>query len=284
MIAIASPRRHFVPLREELAKFPAFFRRDLLIAWSYRTAFLSDWASLLLQTFLFYLIGRMVDPNVLPSYGGSRATYMEFVMVGIAVSAFLSMALVRVSSNIRQEQYAGTLESVLVTPTAPATFQIGSIAYDLVYVPVRTFLFVAFIVVIFGIPLNPAGILPAMLLLLLFIPFVWGLGVLGAASAITVRRGASAVGFLMTVLTIASGAFYPLAVLPGWVREFASANPMTTTIEGMRQELLGSLPASDLLHDVGILVLAGVVSVTFGIAAFRVALSRERRKGTLGLY
>jgi ABC-2 type transport system permease protein len=209
---------------------------------------------------------------------------MEFVMVGIAVGAFLSMALVRVSSSIRNEQYAGTLESILVTPTAPATFQIGSIAYDLVYVPVRTGLFIVFIVAAFGIKLNAAGILPAMLLLILFIPFVWGLGVLSAASAITVRRGGSPVGYLMTVLTIGSGAYYPVSILPGWVRGFANANPMTTTIEGMRQALLGSLPVSHLLHDLGILALAGAVSVTLGIAAFRYALARERRRGTLGLY
>ena len=284
MSAVATPSQRLAPLREELAKFPAFFRRDLLIAWSYRTAFISDWASLLLQTGLFYLVGRMVDPRVLPTYGGSRATYMEFVMVGIAVGAFLSMALIRVSSSMRNEQYAGTLESILVTPTAPATFQIGSIAYDLVYVPVRTGLFIVFIVAAFGIKLNAAGIVPAMLLLLLFIPFVWGLGVLSAASAITVRRGGSPVGYLMTVLTIGSGAYYPLSILPGWIRSFANANPMTTTIEGMRQALLGSLPLSHLLHDLGILAVAGAASVTLGIAAFRVALRRERRRGTLGLY
>jgi ABC-2 type transport system permease protein len=88
----------------------------------------------------------------------------------------------------------------------------------------------------------------------------------------------------MTVLTIGSGAYYPLSILPGWLREVANLNPMTTTIEGMRQALLGSLPVSQLLHDLGVLVLAGAVSVSLGVIAFRLALARERRRGTLGLY
>ena len=31
----------------------------------------------------------MIDPSVLPAYGGSPATYMEFVAIGIAMTAFV---------------------------------------------------------------------------------------------------------------------------------------------------------------------------------------------------
>ena len=64
------------------AKLPAFLCRDLLVAWSYRLSFVSDWSRSPLQAVMFYFVGLMVDPSVLPTYGGSRVTYMEFAASG----------------------------------------------------------------------------------------------------------------------------------------------------------------------------------------------------------
>jgi ABC-2 type transport system permease protein len=284
MIAVEPRVARFSLLREELAKYPAFFRRDALIAWSYRTAFFSDWGNLLFQAGLFYLIGRMIDPSRLPVYGGTRATYMEFVAVGIAVSAFLTLALIRVSAGIRQEQLTGTLESLLLTPTTPATIQLGSVAYDLVYIPIRTALFLLLAAFAFGLRFNASGIAPAGLILLAFIPFVWGLGICSAASTLTVRRGAALTGYLITLLTVGSGAYFPVSVLPNWLAAIARANPMTTAITGMRQALLGNLPASQLFRTLGLLAAAAAVTLSVGVVAFRLAIGRERRRGTLGQY
>lgn len=284
-MSLLSARAGLLPsLGEELAKFPAFFRRDVLIAWSYRSAFFSDWANLVFQALLFYLVGRMVDPGVLPVYGGSHATYMEFVAVGIAVGAFLALALVRVSSSLRQEQLMGTLESLLLTPTTPATIQLGSVAYDLVYIPVRTGLFLLFTALSFGLRFEASGIVPAALILLAFIPFVWGLGILSAAATLTVRRGTSVVGYSMTLLTVGSGAYFPIDVLPGWLQAAARANPVTVAVDGIRRALLAGGDWSRLAHDMGSLALAAVVSLSLGAIAFRLAILRERRRGTLGQY
>lgn len=284
MIAVEHEVRTGTTLRDELAKWPAFFRRDALVAWSYRTAFLTDWGNLVFQAALFYLIGRMVNPATLPVYGGTRASYMEFVAVGIAVSAFMTLALVRVSANLRQEQLMGTLEAVLLTPTSPSTIQFGSVAYDLVYIPIRTGLFLLFAAIGFGLRFNASGIVPAALLLLAFIPFVWGLGILNAATTLTVRRGGAVAGYLIIALTIGSGAYFPVTVLPGWLQSLASANPMTTAVNGMREALLGTFSAGALLHALAILALAACVTVALGVAAFRLALAREQRRGTLGQY
>jgi ABC-2 type transport system permease protein len=284
MIAAGSPAGRFALVREEAAKYPAFFRRDALVAWSYKISFFTDWANLFFQVAVFYLVSRMVDPTKLPTYGGSRATYMEFAAIGIAVSAFLALAVVRVAAGIRQEQLAGTLEALLLTPTTAATIQLGSVAYDLIYIPVRTLLFLTVAAAAFGLHFNVSGILPAAAILLAFIPFVWGLGILSAASTLTVRRGSAISGYLVAALTVGSAAYVPLGSLPGWLATVARANPLTTAVDGMRQALLGHIAATSLLHDLGVLALAALVTLSVGIVAFRVALARERRRGTLGQY
>ena len=271
-------------LAGELRKLPAFVRRDFIVAWSYRLPFVGDWIGLALQAFMFYFVGLIVDPAKLPSFGGSPTSYMEFVAVGIAISAFLTLALGRVAVGMQQEQFAGTLESLLMTPTSPVTVQLGSVVYDLIYIPIRTAIFLVIIAFAFGLDFHASGLLPALVVLLVFIPFVWGLGVASAGATLTFRRGSGIVGLASTVLVLFSGAFYPLDVLPGWVATIAELNPITIAVEGMREPLLAGTGWEDVGKAAAILVPLSAVSLAVGFYAFRAALRRERRQGTLGLY
>jgi ABC-2 type transport system permease protein len=269
---------------EETVKLPAFARRDFLVAWSYRLAFVSDALALFLQAFLFYFVGLLVDESKLPEFGGSRVSYMEFVVIGIALAAFVQIGLGRVSAAMRREQMIGTLESILVTPTSPSTIQLGSVVYDLIYVPVRTGIFLVLVAVGFGLDFNLTGLLPATLVVLFFIPFVWGLGLISAAGTLTFRGGSTGVGFGITLLTLGSGAYFPLELLPGWVEAVAKVNPMAIAIDGMREPLLGTVNWAESLQHLLVLTPMSAVSLAAGVFAFRLALNRERRRGTLGLY
>jgi ABC-2 type transport system permease protein len=271
-------------LRGELIKLPAFFRRDLLIAWSYRMAFFTTLAGMFLQALMFYFVGKMVNPDVLPEFGGARVTYMEFVAVGLALSAFIALGLGQVATAVRSEQMMGTLESLLMTPTAPATIQLGSVLYALVFIPLRMLLFLALLVVAFGVDLRLDGVLPAAVVLVSFVPFIFGLGLLSAAAVLTFKQGTVGIGFTVTLLTIGSGAFYPLEVLPGWVQATAEANPLALAIEGMRDALLGGAGWSTVGESVAILLPLSLVSLVAGIVAFRLGLRRERVRGSIGLY
>lgn len=268
----------------EIGKLGAFFRRDFLTAWSYRMAFVSDAVGLIVTALLFSFMAKLIDPQRLPTYNGHRASYMEFVAIGIALGAFVTLGLGRAAQAIRNEQMMGTLEALLMTPTEPTTIQLGSVVYDLFYIPLRTAVFLAVIAATFGLHFHAAGFAPALVILLLFIPFVWGIGVLSAGVVLTYRRGGAGVGFIALLLIVGSGAYFPIDVLPGWLQGIATLNPITTAVDGMRQVLIGNegwaLTGSIALE----LAPAALISLALGFVAFRLALRRERRRGTLGLY
>ncbi|HEU4450262.1 MAG TPA: ABC transporter permease [Gaiellaceae bacterium] len=268
----------------EAMKLPAFARRDLIVAWSYRFTFFSDAFALVLQAFLFYFVGLLVDDRKLPEFGGAPVSYMEFVAIGIALAAFVQVGLGRISSALRREQMIGTLEAMLLTPTSPATIQLGSVVYDLIYVPIRTALFLVAIAVGFGLEFNTGGLVPALLVLVAFVPFVWGLGLISAAGTLTFRGGSAGVNFGVSIMTLASGAYFPLDLLPGWLSAIAAYNPMAIAIDGMREPMLGTVSWPETLESVLVLTPLSAVSLLAGVLAFRLALRRERRQGTLGLY
>jgi ABC-2 type transport system permease protein len=268
----------------ELRKLPAFVRRDFLVAWSYRMSFVSDLVGLVGQVIVFYFIGQLVDSSRLPTFGGTSVTYLQFAAVGIALGVFIQFGLDRVSAAMRGEQLMGTLESVLMTPTAPSTIQLGSVAFDLIYIPLRTAAFLGAVTLAFGLHFQAGGIAPALLLLLAFIPFVWGLGVLTAALLLTFRRGGSLVGLGAVVVGLLSGVYFPLSLLPGWLHSIANANPVAQAINGMREALLGGATLADLASNFALVVPCSAASLLIGLGVFRLAVRREQKRGTLGLY
>ncbi len=268
--------------RAEASKLLAFLRRDFLEALSYRTAFITDAVNMALQALLFFFIGKLVNPAVLPEFDGARVSYFEFVIVGIAISMTVGVGMFRAAAAFRQEQVQGTLEVLLMTPTAPATIQLGSVVYDVMYVPLRTGLFFTAVALSGHVDINAGGVLPALVTLLAFVPFVWGLGILYAGWTLTFKVTGG--GILLTVLTLTSGAYFPLQLLPDWIGVLADVNPMSLVTETMREALLGDGGWSDVGSALLVLVPAGLLTLLAGIAGFRAAVLRERRRGSLGTY
>lgn len=276
-----------LPLRDagvgaELRKLGAFLRRDLLIAASYRLSFAAEATSAVVGVVMFSLIGRMVDDSVLPTYGGVRPTYMEYVATGLVLGVFVQIGIARITQALELEQIQGTLESVLVTPTATPTVLVGCVAYDLVYVPVRTALMLLVIAVVFGLQYDASGVPAALLFLVLFVPFVWGLGMISAALRLTFRRGAGVFAAFVTLFTIGSGAYVPSHLLPEPAASLAAYNPIGVAAHGMRQSLLAG-GSSALDAKLVTLPLLSALAVAAGVLTLRVALRRERRLGTIGL-
>jgi ABC-2 type transport system permease protein len=282
-LVLTEPSRGRV-LLQEVRKLPAFVRRDFLTAWSYRMAFFSDIVNLIGQGLLFYFVGLMVDESKLPSYGGEHVSYLQFAAVGMALSVFVQFGLQRVAAAVRSEQLMGTLESLLTSPTATPTIQVGSVAFDLVYLPLRLVLFLVSLTIAFGLAFDAGGILPAAVVLLAFLPFVWGLGVASAAMMLTFRRGGGLIGIGVVGLGLVSGAYFPVTLLPGWLEATASANPIALAIDGMRDALLGGAGWSAVAPALAVLAPLSIVSLALGVTAFRLALRRERRIGTVGQY
>lgn len=283
-MSVVAPETRWSTVREELAKLSAFMRRDFLVAWSYRLAFVTDWLGLIVQVVIFNFVGKVVDPTQIPQYGGSDTTYLEFVAVGIAISSFMAVALGRVYNVIRQEQLQGTLESLFLTPTSYTTIQLGSVVYDLAYVPIRTLLFFAMVTLFFPAEFDWTGLLPTVAILLAFIPFVWGVGVMAAAWTLTFRRGTAVIGIFTTIATLGAGTYFPTEVFPDWVQSIVQFFPLTVALEGARNALLGGAGWSDVAATVGYLIPFAIASTLGGLWAFRAALLRERRSGTLGTY
>lgn len=278
------PRTDAPSLGSELRKIAAFVRRDWLVLLSYRTGFITDWLGLLAQVVLFGFISQIVDVSAIPEYGGRQPSYLEFATIGIVVNTILSIGLGTLVSVVSGEQRTGTLEQVLSTSVRMTTYQVGSAAFTLLYTPLRTAVLLGVVALVLGGRFAFGSVVPAIVVLVAFVPVVWGIGLAGAGNAITIRRGSGIAGFAGMLFGTASGAYFPIDLFPSWLQSAMRYNPVTITLEALRATLLGGAVWQDVVRPVGVLLLWGVVAVALGTVVFRVALRRELRRGTLHLY
>lgn len=262
----------------ELAKLPAFVRRDLLLARRGRVPRASDLVLLGAPMVVLVLVGRLVDPALMPSYGGRPAGYGEFVAIGLVLTVVVAAQVARVALAVGHEEEEGTLDPLLATRTAMTTAQLGSVALDLLAAPVRMLAYLLLLAGAFALELGlePASVARAVVLMLALAPFALGLGLAGAALAQLVGREPDARWLLVLALGLLSGAYVPDAAAPAWLEALGAVNPLALAIDGTRATLLGDAGWADLAADLAVLVPASAIAAVAGAALYRPARARRR--------
>ncbi len=100
------------------------------------------------------------------------------------------------------------------------------------------------------------------------IMFISGVGFIGLgiaiASKIESHEGFQMVmSFLTMPLVLLSGAFFPIANLPGWLKVFVYANPLTYGVEALRYFLLGK-SAIPIWLCIAVLVVFSIAMISLG--------------------
>ena len=68
------------------------------------------------------------------------------------------------------------------------------------------------------------------------------------------------------------------------MQTLAAYNPLAVAVEGLRDALLGGTGWAGVKEDVLKLVPMSILALVVGSLLFRLAMRREQRRGTLGLY
>jgi ABC-2 type transport system permease protein len=264
-----------------LIKARAFIERDLIIESSYKVAFGFEVLRSLFPLFSFYyvsrLIGRAGKSGPLAEEGG----YFSFVIVGVALSSYFMHAVHSFGGIVRRAQTTGCLEALLSTRTSPETVILLSPLYS--FLTKTLHIALVFLVggVFLGVDYRRCDLLSVVLMVGLAIPAFCGLGILSAAAIVMLKKADPIEWALASALTLVSGAYFPVDLLPPWLRALAACSPMTYALDGMRLALFrGHTPPmlADKLLPLGAMA---AVLLAAGVLSFGWAVERGRREGTL---
>jgi ABC-2 type transport system permease protein len=260
----------------DIAAFTAVLRRDLTVYLSYRTRLVSQILTSVFSLTLFYYVSRLVHVSGF----ATPDSYFAFVVVGIAMVGVLYSCF-QIPELVRQELLAGTFDRLLLSPFGAVRSIVAMSLFPLLYSFVIAAITLGLGCVLFGLHLHwstaPLSI-PAMgLALLAFLPF----GLLFAALTVLVKQGSVGTSWVIALLSILGGLYFPVALLPHWLRDLAALQPFGSATALLRHLLVGSPVAETALHAVLKLSLFAALLMPLSLAALSAAIRTGQRTGRI---
>jgi ABC-2 type transport system permease protein/oleandomycin transport system permease protein len=226
----------------------------------------------MIQPVVFVLLFRYVFGGAI--HVGAGASYANYLMAGIFVQT-VAFGGVTTGIGLAHDLEDGLIDRFRSLPMSGSAVLLGRAIADLLR---NVFAVLVTLLVGLAVGFRPqgsaSGWLAALgLLLLLSFSFSW----LGACVGLAVRnveavQSASVVWLLP--LVFASSAFVPTATMPGWLRSFAEAQPISKAVDAVRAWVLDRPAGSTGWIALAWCVGAMIVLMPVAMALFRRAAAK----------
>jgi ABC-2 type transport system permease protein len=264
----------------DLAAGLGVLRRDFLMMKSYRTTAVSSVISLVLGLALFHFLSRLVRIETFES----PDAYYAYVVVGLVILQVLNSTFMTLPGGVRQELVAGTFERLVLSPFGAVRAILASSVFPLLYATVTGLFMLLIARAAFGMPVRwetlPLAIPVGMLAALSFAPF----GLFACSTVLIFKQAMSGMTWIVAGMAIVAGLYFPVALLPDWLRWASDVQPFTPAVELLRHLYVGT----PLTHPawLSILKLAGFCAALLPLSLFAVhrALRVAARRGTITEY
>ena len=218
-----------------------------------------------IQPIIFVLTFRYVFGNAITVQGD----YVDFLMPGIFVQT-VAFGAINTGIGLSEDLNKGLIERFRSLPMARSAVLAGRTIADLVrnVVVVAMMVLVGFLVG-FDYHTSLVAFLAAFGVLLLFaFAFSWIFGLIGLRAANA--ESAQAASFpILAVLVFASSAFVPVQTMPGWLQTYNDVQPVSVTVDAIRELSLGGATRNDLLGAIAWSVAIVAVFAPLAVRRYR---------------
>jgi len=213
--------------------------------------------------------------------------------LGVLLWNFLSSLFHEIANSISYERWEGTLEYTFMAPVSRLQHLLGVSSYASVYALLRSFVVLGGLYLFIPMTLRGANMAGVVLVIAIGGLAFMGLGLMAAVLPLmSPERGASATEIFQGVLLLVSGVYYPVEVLPSWIRPLSVISPAKYALDACRKLMGTDNPASTNGHLAGaslssvtplllVLALMGIILIPAGLYVFGVAEKWAKKTGKL---
>lgn len=242
--------------------------------------------------FLFYSIVSAATVALIGVAAKDFRLTLNLVM-GALMWTFLSAMYHEVSNSIAYERWEGTLEYTFMAPVNRLMHLTGVSFFAVIYSILRTVVVLGALLLFIPFSISGANLLGILVVLLVGSLAFVGLGLMAAILPLmSPERGEEATHIFQGILLLVSGVYYPIKVLPHWLQPLSVVSPATYALSASRK-LLGTenpasrsghllaVPLRDVLPELGILLILGIILIPLGLFVFSRAERWAKRTGKL---
>jgi len=163
--------------------------------------------------------------------------YQSFLFPGIVAMSLITISIASGISVIWDREF-GFLKEILVAPVSRISIFIGKALGGCTTALIQGIIVLSLSFLI-GVSIPMHSLLMAIPLMLIISLGIVSIGLIIASLIETFENFGIIMNFLVFPLIFLSGAFFPLAEAPQWLKVVSYANPVTYGVESLRQILIG---------------------------------------------
>ncbi len=262
----------------------AIATKDWKMYWRYPLNSLSIVFQPLIWLTPVYFMGQAFSVNGqargFAAYSGTT-DYMSFILLGTALSNFISAVFWGIGYLLKNDMDMGVLESTWMAPISRPLMMVARTLTNLTITALTSVVMLLVAALIFGF--RPTGnALATVLTVLPMLIGLYGFGFAFASLILIMREANTMVDVSSFLIQTFSGANFPVKALPGWLLPVALVLPLTYGFDAARGFLLKTQTILPINTEVLILIAFMFIFVALGMAVFRVLERSVRQRGTLG--
>jgi ABC-2 type transport system permease protein len=258
----------------------AVIRRDYDIVNSYYRVWFFEIFIGSLSLVTYYFISK-VFTGISPAGLQGAPSYFDYAVVGVAITTVIAVACASLAFTVREEQLTGTLEALTAQPVTASELALGLAGYHFLFSVARAAFYLGIAAALLGADFSGASWEGAAVALVVTGVALTSIGVALGALVILFKR-VEALGSVVTFgLGLLGGAFFPIAVLPGWLEAVARIVPTRLAFDSVRAALYRG---EGWLEPVLGLGAFAIVSLPIALWMFGWAIGLSRRRASLTQY
>ncbi len=256
----------------------AFVVRDFHTQRSYRFALAQSIIGVVFAAGLYFFIGGLIRGA--PELDVAGGSYFGFVVVGLALSAFLDSSMYQIASVFRNEQIVGTLEALVASPLGLSTILIGSSVITYALAAVQALAYIA-VGALLGVDLSHANWGVGIVIAVLAVGCFAALAAIVTAVGIVTKRGNPLAFIVSSLSALVGGAYFPPSLLPTWLQWLTAVHPLSYATRALREAILGGASLLVIAPDLFALLAFNAVLLPVSLYAFRTSVRMARMDGSL---
>jgi ABC-2 type transport system permease protein len=209
------------------------------------------------------------------------AGYFGYAVVGIVCFNYAGVSLDGLPRQLSKEQAQGTLEPLLAAPVPAWTLFASMALWNILWASIDAAVYLLCARILFGLTfpsLHPPSVAAVWLLT---VATLNSLALVDLAVVVVFKRG-NLIGWVMGLFWgVVSGAYFPIHVLPDWLRQAAVLLPTTHAIQAMELAVHRGAALSSLWPHLAAMGAMGALFFLLGSAALQRALRLAKISGGL---
>lgn len=113
---------------------------------------------------------------------------------------------------------------------------------------------------------------------------IMGFGLIFGGLTMWLKNIGDTVPLLQTIAMFFCGVYFPISVLPSYIKPLANIMPFYYSIEGIRLSLIPTTPTSKMIGYIAILLGLSILFIIIGLIILRLGLIKAKKDGTLAFY